>query len=312
MTYWVLYATFGHVLNAIAFIIDKTLLRTTFKQSATYAILISLLTSVVLLATPFVESWPSGNILWPVALFGAIQVAALWAFFESLKRGEASRVVPIVGVLVAVFTFFGTSIALGERFTSEQYGGFILLVISTGILAWGGDTKKGRISLRVLCLAVISAALFAIASVSGKYAFDHATFSGVFVASRFYMVLGGAALFLLDAPARQELLSLFMPKKRKENGIGGRAIGLTAVAQTAGAGGFILVNYAIALGSAALVNAMQAVQYGLIVIVAWLGGKWMRELLNEQKTPVIVTLKSFAILLVAIGLYLISHNSYGL
>lgn len=307
MTSWIFIAVIGHILNAIAFIIDKTLLRSTFRQSATYAILISFLSSVVLLATPLVDVWPTGVVNWYVVLFGAVQVAALWAFFEALKLGEASRVVPIVGVLVALFTFFGTTFTLGERFTGEQYAGFILLVIATSVLARGGDAQKGRVDLKVLCLSTISAALFAISSVSGKFAFDHAEFLSVFVASRFYMILGGALLFLVAAPARDEFLHLFIASKRKKADIGTRAIGLTLIAQTAGASGFILVNYAVALGSAALVNAMQAVQYGLIVLVAWFGGKQLQAMLNEQRTLTIVTIKSLAIFLVAIGLYLISH-----
>ena len=102
-------------------------------------------------------------------------------------------------------------------------------------------------------------------------------------------------------------MRLFFSKKRTDASIGSRAFALTLIAQSAGATGFILVNYAISLGSASLVNAMQSVQYGLIVLVAWFGGKQLRTLLNEKRTPFIVTVKTFAILLVGIGLYLISR-----
>lgn len=309
MSLWIVYAIGGHIMNAVAFIIDKSLLRTTFKQSATYAVLISLLSSIVLVATPWVTHWPANEITPFVAAFGVFQVFALWAFFEALKRGEASRVVPIVGVLVALFTFLGISLTIGETFGAEQYLGFSLLVLSTGILAWGGEGEKGKIRPEVLLLAVIAAAFFAISSVEGKFAFEKSEFLGVFVASRFYMVLGGAALFLGHKQARKEILTLMHPVKRKEEEVSEQAIAMTVIAQSSGAVGFILVNYAISLGSASLVNAMQAVQYGLIVLVAWFGGKTLRGLLNERKTPLIVIMKSFAILLVAAGLYLISQNN---
>ncbi len=307
MTLWVVYAIVGHVMNAIAFIIDKTLLKSTFKQSATYAVLISILSTVVLFATPWVTAWPEKGILLNVIAFGLLQTFALWAFFEALKRGEASRVVPIVGVLVALFTFLGISLTIGEAFGAPQYIGFILLVISTGILAWSGEGKKGKLDSAVFVLALTSAILFAISSVSGKNAFEQSDFLGVFVASRFYMVLGGIVLFLLHKGARKEVQSLCFPKKRAQESISERALALTIIAQSSGAIGFILVNYAIALGSASLVNAMQAVQYGLIVLVAWFGGKKLRALLNERRTPLIVAMKSFAILLVGIGLFLISR-----
>lgn len=306
---WIFYAVAGHIMNAIAFIIDKTLLGSAFKQSATYAILISLLSSVVLVGTPWVTHWPGSGLRLYVIAFGALQTLALWAFFQALKTGEASRVVPIVGVLVAIFTFFGSSVTIGESFSTEQYIGFALLVISTGILAWGGEEGKGKMNMTCLCTAIVAAALFAISSVSGKFAFEHSSFFGVFVASRFYMFLAGFLLFFFHTPARKELFTLVFPQKRKEESVGTRAVFLTIGAQTSGAVGFILVNYAIALGSASLVNAMQAVQYGLIVLVAWFGGEYLETLLDEEKTPLIVTLKSIAIAFVAVGLFLISESN---
>lgn len=309
MSSWILFAVTGHIMNAIAFIIDKTLLKSTFKQGATYAILISLLSIIVLFAAPWVHIWPHHASLLDAAIFGLCQTSALWAFFEALKRGEASRVVPIVGVLVALFTFLGISLTIGETFGVSQYIGFGLLVISTGILAWGGVKDKEKRNSMVFALAFTSAILFAISSVSGKNAFVGSDFIGVFVASRFYMLVGGLILLLAHKKARQEILHMAFPPKKSAKPIGGRAMLFTLIAQSAGAIGFILVNYAIALGSASLVNAMQAVQYGFIVLVAWFGGKKLRTLLNEPKTPMIIAIKSFAVFLVAFGLFLISHVS---
>lgn len=105
---WFFLAIAGHVLNGFAFIIDKALLTTSLKRSATYAAMIGSLSIVALVATPFVHGWPTGTAHIFSAVFGITFVAALWAFFESLKRGEASRVVPIVGSLIPVFTLVGS------------------------------------------------------------------------------------------------------------------------------------------------------------------------------------------------------------
>lgn len=303
---WLWIAVVGHLFNAAAFIIDKTLLTTAFKHSSTYATLIGLLSGVVILATPWVSHWPGAHSLVFVALFGITQVLALWAFFTALSRGEASRIVPIVGVLVAILTFIGTRVTLGETLAPRRLVGFGILVAATAILAWGGKTKD-RLSFMALGSALFASSLFAISTVSGKIAFEMDGFLGVFVLSRYFTLLTACFLLLLYKPARMELGQLILPK-RSNKVIPASVVILTIVAQVSGAVGFIFVNYAISLGSAPLVQALQSVQYGAIVLVAWFGGRKLQHILKEHRTPLVVALKSFAIILVGTGLYLVSHK----
>jgi len=302
---WLWIAVMGHLFNATAFIIDKTLLATAFKHSSTYAALIGLLSGILIFATPWITHWPQLHTLLFVALFGIAQVLALWAFFTALSRGEASRVVPIVGVLVALITLIGTRITLGETLEPRRIMGFAVLVLATAVLAWGGKVKD-RLAPIALGSAVFAAFLFAVSTVSGKIAFQQEGFFGVFVLSRYFTVSTALLLLLLYKPGRIELGQLFFPKRSKKI-VSKKAVSLTIVAQVSGAIGFIFVNYAISLGSAPLVQALQSVQYGAIVLLAWFGGKKLQHILKEQRTPLIVALKSFAILLVGTGLYLVSH-----
>ncbi len=78
-----------------------------------------------------------------------------------------------------------------------------------------------------------------------------------------------------------------------------------AAGQASGAVGFVGVQYAISLGSATVVNALQAVQYAAIVLVAWLGGKKLAALLKEDLTRRTLLIKGVAIGLVGIGLVLV-------
>lgn len=299
---WILLAVIGHLANAAAFIIDKTLLSSTWKTSATYAALIGSLSGVVVLASPWVKEWPGGMALIFSALFGGLFVLAIWAFFEALRRAEASRVVPIIGSLIPVFTLVGTTIFLGERINSFQAVGFLCLILATAVLAHG--SKGGRLDRSVIGLAILSASLFAVSSVAGKYAFDHSSFLGVFVVSRGVAALTGITVGLLIAGARKELLS--MTKKKSKQSAGTGSLGLVIVGQASGSLGFILVNAALAQGSAAFVNALQAVQYAAIVLVAWVGGARLQRLLQEDISRAMLLKKGFAIVLVGAGLWLLS------
>lgn len=299
---WILLAIIGHLANAAAFIIDKTLLTSTWKSSATYAALIGGMSAIVLLASPWVQAWPHGRALISSIIFGGLFVFALWSFFEALRRAEASRVVPIVGSVIPILTLLGTTTLLGEHITTRIAFGFACLLIATYILSRG--SVHGRLNGRTILLALLSAACFAIASVAGKDAFTRASFLGVFVTSR--AIAAGVGIFvgLSVKSARQELRSMFSPKKKPANASG--SLGLTIVGQASGSLGFILVNAAIAAGSAALVNALQAVQYATIVLVAWIGGTRLQRILKEDVSRPVLLLKGGAITLVGLGLWLVA------
>ena len=304
MSSWIFIAIVGHLSNAVAFIVDKTLLTTALKRSSTYAALIGAFSLVTIVAGPWVKTWPTWSLYPAILGFGGCFVLALWAFFEAMKHAEASRVVPIVGSLIPLFTLAGTAVIFGERLNLFQAVGFALLLVATWMLTRGGS-RKTYLTGYIITMSVVAAVLFAAASVFGKYAFEHGDFLGVFILSRVAAGVAGIAIGLSVAPARHELLSIIKPKHVRTTS-GSRTIVWTIFGQACGAIGFLLVHLAIAQGSAALVNSLQAVQYAAIVLVAWFGGKHLARLLKEERTPSIMLTKSLAIVLVAFGLYFLT------
>ncbi len=303
---WILFAVIGHLLNAIAFIIDKVLLTVAWKQSGTYATLIGFLSLTAVLAVPWVRHWPPLGVIPVTVAFGGFFIFALWLFFEALKQGEASRVVPIIGSCIPLFTLLGTSVFLHERFTVLQGIGFLFLLFATTLLSSG--TSQKHLSPDSLRYGILSALLFAISSVCGKYAFDHADFLGVFIVSRLAAAGTGIMIGLSAPGVIHELLTLggsgsLSSHKRDARKLSKRLTSfLIVTGQVCGALGFVGVTIALSRGSAPLVNALQATQYGLIVLVAWFGGKRIRSYMQEERTRQIVLMKSVAIIFVGIGL----------
>ncbi|MSR85348.1 hypothetical protein EXS71_02845 [Candidatus Uhrbacteria bacterium] len=308
---WLLLAIIGHLLNSVAFIIDKTLLRSSFKQSATYAALMGSISFLAVVAIPWIQVWPSLSLYPSIIAFGGLFVLALWGFFEALKRSEASRVVPIVGSLVPIFTLIETSLFLGERFTGQQFAGFLLLLVATWLLTSVGG-KKGKLDRQTIGIAILSAFLFATASAFGKYAFDHGDFLAVLTTSRFAAGIVGVLIGLFVASARKEI-QIMVGAGSSRPGHGSQTQGAetaplrwVVIGQIFGGAGFVLIYIAIAQGSAALVNALQAVQYGAIALVAWFGGKRLRAWLNEERSIRVIVSKSLAIFLIGLGLMMIT------
>lgn len=296
---WVVLALIGHTLNGAAFVIDKALLSTALKRSATYATMIGGLSLLVALAIPFVHEWPTRSTMFAVVGFGMVFVFALWAFFEALKNGEATRVVPIVGSLIPIFTLLGTTTLLGERLVERQYVGFVILLIATWLLTTGHAASA--ISKSTLAVCIVAAILFAASTIFGKYAFNHHSFLGVFVTSRIVAGLTGVGIGLMIPAAGREVLSIFHPRHRSKRSSGSWAI----LGQTLGAIGFVFVTMAIQQGSASIVNAMQAVQYAFLVIVAFALRNRAPQLLNERLDRKTVATKVTALVLTGVGLLLV-------
>lgn len=304
MISWLSIAIIGHLLNAVAFIVDKALLSTAFKRSGTYAVLIGGLSSVVLIALPWTTA-PPVEALVPIFGFGALFVLAIWLFFEALSHAEASRVVPVIGSLVPVFTLSITSILIGERLSVNGYFGFALLVLATGVLSYG---KRGeRLAAKTALVCILSAFLFASSSALGKISFQQTVFLDVFVWSRFAAIFVSGLIAFYAPGVKAELVKLSRPKTHSKVEQETNALAYMLFGQFCGAIGFVLLQFAISQGSASIVNALQAIQYVILILVAWFGGTYLRQVLREHVSMRIVIVKSIAICFVAVGLYLVSH-----
>jgi len=303
---WSLVAIGGHVANGAAFVIDKTLLSSSFKRPATYATIVGVLSAIGGLLIPFggeIKITPMAFLAILVA--GVTSILALWAFFGALAKGEASRVVPVVGSLIPILTLVGTTTIIGERLAPHQYAGFALLIAATFMLA--GGAAKSKLSPRALALAVIAAIAFAISSVAGKISYDAAGFLAAFGSARLVGTATACAILAFDGATRREVataVGLATPPTPRNARRSSPTV-LIMIGQSLGAAGLVLVQYAISLGSASIVNALQAIQYAFLVLAAFVLAKRAPTLLGEDLTVQTIIRKSTAIAIVAAGLWLV-------
>jgi hypothetical protein len=130
-----------------------------------------------------------------------------------------------------------------------------------------------------------------------------------FAYARIFGAITALCILLIDRSALGEVKKVFFPaatgtpKKKKTEAK--KAAILVLVGQGLGASGFVLVQYATSLGSAAIVNALQAVQYAFLVLVAFILSKRASKILNEDLTLSTIIRKSIALVFVAAGLWLV-------
>lgn len=292
---WLFIAIAAYLLNAIAATIDKFLLSNDIPHPAVYTFFINLLGGLGIVLAPWGLTFISWDLFLVVVLAGILGVSSLWFFFKSLVLQEASRVVPIVGGIQPILIFGLARFIIGETLTPIQILAVILFIVGGYLISYESGKKKS--SKLWLMYAVIAGLLFGGLHFTSKYLFEHLDFVNGFVWPRIStMVI--ALLFLLNAKFRKTL---------KKNSKNSKSVskGLFLVGQTAGASFFILINYAISLGSVTIINALQGVQYVFVFLMVTIISFINPKLLREKITHKILIQKVFALILIVLGIVLL-------
>jgi drug/metabolite transporter (DMT)-like permease len=309
---WILVALLAYFFLAIANLFDKFLVDNVLSSSKAYAFIACLMGALVFVAAPWFLKWPGYNWLLFNLLSGAIFAAALWFLYEALRRGEASQTLVFIGGLTPVFSILFSILFFKEHYTNTEWIGIVALLVGILIVAFLPRNRnflsrvlaklkiQEGISKSSLLLALLSALAYAIYFVSTKYAYSAQPFASVFMWNRL-----GAALFvlifLIRKSDREQIAKAF--KKPKHSNANNKY--LVVFNQILGSFGFILQNYAIFLGSVALVNAFQGVQYAFLLLVSSVLAVLSPKLLKETFSVKIFIQKLAAVLIIGIGLYFI-------
>ncbi len=303
---WILVAIVSYFLLAFSNLADKFLIDKVLPSSKVYAFLISVLSGLALFLAPWFLEWCGWYWLMVNLLVGALLPWALYFLFESLKRGDASKVTVLIGGTIPLFTVVLSVVFLGDHFQVNEWLGMGLLLLGTFLIALVPGTKKVESRRVLIFLVLLSALFYAVFFIGTKYSYDHQSFWSAFIWSRLGAV-GMAALFLVPKKSRREILGgLAQKQEHKAKHIRRKNQILVVGNQLVGAGGSVLQNYAISLGPVALINALQGVQYAFLLLMGFLITIWKPRLLKENIGPAAIALKVAAIALVSLGLYLIT------
>lgn len=298
---WLLIAIIAYFIYAVVFIVDKFLLSQTKLQPSVYAFYIGIFSGfAALVLIPFDFSIISVEQTIISFIAGILFILATFFFYKSIQIGEVSRITPIIGGAIPIFTLILTYLFLGERLTINQLIAFCLFVLGGVIMLW--PSKKIRVRqgmvkiplIKRLPLAILSALLFAGSFVLTKFIYNELSFINGFIWIRIGGVIGSLLLFF-SSDLRKIIFQVSKSIKIKTVEIAVFSKCLSALA-------FILLNYAIYLGSVTLVNALQGVQYLLLLVIAFFLSKKFPNIIKEQIGQDVIIKKIIAILFISIGL----------
>jgi len=305
---WIILATSAYFLLAINGVADKFLLTQAVRHPVAYAFYVGITGpfTLFLSALGLVGQWLHWHFLQSeftlqflspahtvVALVGgACFPLALYFSYKAIQQTSVSRILPIQGGLVPVFTLMLAYIILGERLNQHQTFAFLFLILGAMLIAF--KKKHGEWHALAFGNATISAFLFALSLTLEKFVFHYVNFGSGLIWTRLGFFLASVS-FLIPPQARRYI---FNAPKQTSNSNKFVYLG----ARVAGGVSGVLQNYAIKIGSVTLVNALQGTQYAFLLILTSVLSLKFPKILKEKVNTQTITQKLFAIILISLGL----------
>jgi len=318
---WLSIAITSYLINAGVYVADKFLLSKRIHSSVTYAFYVgiwSILNFVILAFDPWL---PSFRELLLDLLAGMLFLFTLVYWYKALHQSEATRVVPVVGALVPIFSFIFSYIFLDETLNERQFLAFIILIIGGVLISikhtrfyyirevinsfkakfggiLGGWHAQYQPARRLIFNSLVSAMFFAAYYVLIKHIYSSQPFIGGFVWSRLGTFIGVLLIFCVT-DWRIHIIEYQKGQKTPKN------IFFFLTVRILASLAFIMLNWTISLGNVALINALQGVQYiFLLIIVLFLSTKFPK-IMREETGGGVLFQKVIGATLVAIGLYML-------
>jgi drug/metabolite transporter (DMT)-like permease len=319
---WLFATIFAYFINAGVYVSDKFILSRKIHSSITYAFFVgiwSIFNFVILIFDPWMPN-PAELVLDIIA--GMVFLFTLIFWYKALHQSEATRVVPIVGALVPIFSCALSYVFLGDELSERQLLAFAILVVG-GVLTsikhtkfyvfrmvterfkvvfgnlLGGIHAEYHPTQRLLINSTVSAFFFAVYYVLIKFVYQTQPFVGSFVWSRLGTFIG--VLMLLLVPTwRKQIIEHQKGQKSPKNLTFFFSVRLLAALA------FIMLNWAISLGNVALINSLQGVQYVFLMLLVLFISARYPQFLDEELGGDVIIQKSLGATLVFVGLYMLA------
>ncbi|MBZ5582075.1 MAG: DMT family transporter [Acidobacteriia bacterium] len=284
-------AIVAHGLIGLSLVWDKVLLRKPATQNlVSYVFWMGAMSIFGIILAFFGFKMPAVQIVALAFGAGALQLFAVFFYYEALKRGEASETLAVMGGFSPVATALIAAGLLSRPLGGAGMLGFGLMVAG-GFVMFATEKMNYR---RLLPPVLIASGSYGLVNVLQKIAFNNTNFVSGYV----FFTLGtfAAAMFLLvrrswreqifqntgEAEPRSKILYF---ANRFFNGLGS-----------------FLIFYAISLTSPAIVDAIAAERYVIIFLSALLITKLRPDWIEEEFHGMALFGKLAATLLVAAGL----------
>lgn len=318
---WLILAVSSYFINAGVYVADKFMLSKKVHSSIAYAFFVGIWSIFNFILLPL-DFWvPSFGELMLDLSGGLLFLFTLIFWYKALHQSEATRVVPIVGALVPIFTLILSALLLGDTLDEAQLLAFIILIAGGVLISfkqtrfymlkefwirtrnvigrfYGSVHAETQPTQRIIVNSVVSSFCFAAYYVLMKYIYMNQPFVGSFVWSRLGTFVG--VLLLLLVPAWRA--SIFHKQHTSNTS---KHLGFFILVRILAALAFIMLNWAISFGNVALINSLQGVQFLFLIFMVLIISLYYPKILEEELGKRVIVQKLIGVILVSLGLYIL-------
>jgi uncharacterized membrane protein len=294
---WIILALSAYFLLAIVELIDKRILSSPVVSALPYAFYAGLLVSFSFILWPLDFSFLSPLVTIYALVGGIAFFVAIYFLYSAIIKGEVSRVISIVGGLSPILIFIFSLLFLNEKFSFYFLAALLALVTGSILLSLVKDGERFKFRQHFFLSCFLAAFFFALSYGLTKAVFTRTSFLNGFIWIRVGTLFCVIFVFLVPKFRRcilessrgfsTKLTTLFFVDK-----------GISALAH-------ILLNYAIKIGSVAIINALQAVEYAFIFVLASGLSYFFPRVFCESLAPKHLIPKIIGIALISFGVVLL-------
>ncbi len=287
-------AIIAHGLIGISLVWDKVLLdQPETRNLVSYVFWLGAMSILGLVLIPFGFHVPEVKIGVLGVGTGLLHMFSLYFYYATLKAGEASQTLAIMGGFSPVATALIAIALLSAPLGGDRLLAFALLTAGGFVMFFSERVNMRKLLPRVL----IASGSYGLVNVLQKMVFDRTNFVTGYVFFTFGTFLG-AMLLLTRGSWRQQI---FETSEHSEP----RSRFWYFVNRVLSGVGSFLVFYAISLANPALVDAITGVRYVIIFLGAFLLTRVRPRWLQENFQGFVLAGKTLATLLVVAGLVIL-------
>lgn len=295
-------AIVGYIFLAVVNIFDKFILTKAVPKPVVFVFYSTVLVLPIFILLLFGAGYLANLTDYLIAAVGGVFFGlALWAMYIGFQQSEISHAGPLLGAVTPFFVLILGQLFLRESLTVYQtIGVFVLILGSFWVAMEKSQQHQGW--HRGMLWVLLSGLLYAISHVASKYTYDVYGFYSGLVWTRGFMGLFGAALLLSPTVWK----TFLRPKSKQANHTSApKQFVLVLASRTLAVAAVLLIQYATAVGSVTLVNALAGVQFAWLIIMIALLTKFAPRLFKEKFIDGELRSEFLAVLVIAIGLALV-------
>lgn len=299
---WLLIAILGYFFLALVSLFDRYILAGPLPSAQSYVFFTGIFGLVSLALIPFGFIVPGISQILFSLFAGAIWVFAIFLLFLAILQSEVSRVIPAIAGFLPLFTLIIAFLFVSTKIEITLcYALALFLLISGSVLIT--FEKDKTMLLKNIKMPFFAALIFAIGFFLMKIVYLEQSFVSGFI----WMRIGGALAILPLLFSAKMRESIFKKKLLAKKQVSFALV----LGQAFGGLGFMLQSYSVALADISqipLINALEGARYVFLLLFIIILGKKFPNLLKEQVSKKAIIQKTFAILLIGLGLILLAFQ----